>query len=148
MGGVTARFGGRWPLAVGAAVVAAGFALYGRVDAGGVDYWRDILPPTILIGAGLAVSVAPLTASVMASVSTDHVGAASGFNSATARVAGLVATSLLGFLFAVQDSAADFAAGFRRAAFLGAACAGLAACCALILVRSGPAAEAPRGPHP
>jgi hypothetical protein len=139
MGRLTARYGGRWPLAIGASVVAAGFALYGRVGAGGIDYWRDILPPTVLVGLGLAVSVAPLTTSVMASVTSDHVGAASGFNSAIARVAGLVVTAMLGFLFAKQDSTGDFVTGFSRAAFLGAASAAFAACCAVLLIRSGDA---------
>jgi EmrB/QacA subfamily drug resistance transporter len=142
MGRLTARYGGRWPLAIGATVVATGFALYGRVGAGGIDYWRDILPPTALVGLGLAVSVAPLTTSVMASVTSDHVGAASGFNSAIARVAGLVVTAMLGFLFAIQDSTRDFVTGFSRAAFVGAASAAFAACCAVLLIRSDGAAAA------
>jgi MFS family permease len=105
MGRLSARYGGRLPLAVGPAVVAAGFALYRRVDAGGIDYWTDILPATLLVAIGMGVSVAPLTTTVMASVDPDHVGAASGFNSAMARIAGLIATALLGFVFAQQGSA-------------------------------------------
>ncbi|GAC1500894.1 MAG: hypothetical protein NVS1B6_07210 [Steroidobacteraceae bacterium] len=70
-----------------------------------VEHWTDILPPTLLVALGMAACVAPLTTAVMASVDTDHVGAASGFNSAVARIAGLVATALLGFVFARQGSA-------------------------------------------
>jgi hypothetical protein len=88
-GRLTARYGGRLLLAVGAAVVAAGFALYRRVETGCIDYWADILPATLLVAVGMGVSVAPLTTTVMASVDPGHVGVASGFNSAVARIAGL-----------------------------------------------------------
>ena len=136
MGRVTARIGGRLPLAIGAAVVGAGLALYAKIGAGPIDYWTDILPPTLLVALGMGASVAPLTTTVMASVDTDHVGAASGFNSAVARIAGLVATALLGFVFARQGSAEDFMRGFRAASIIGGASAALAAGCALILLRS------------
>ena len=146
MGRVTARIGGRLPLAVGAAVVGAGLALYARVGAGAVDYWTDILPPTLLVALGMGASVAPLTTTVMASVDTDHVGAASGFNSAVARIAGLVATALLGFVFARQGSVADFIGGFRIAATVGGMSAALAAACALVLIRPNqPASAQPVG---
>ena len=134
MGRVTARIGGRLPLAVGAAVVGVGLALYARVKVGAVDYWTDILPPTLLVALGMGACVAPLTTTVMASVDTDHVGAASGFNSAVARIAGLVATALLGFVFARQGSAEGFMAGFRVAALIGGASAALAALCAVAMI--------------
>ncbi len=134
MGRLTARIGGRLPLAAGAAMVGAGLALYARAGAGPLNYWSDILPPTLLVALGMGASVAPLTTTVMASVDTDHVGAASGFNSAVARIAGLVATALLGFVFARQGSAADFMAGFRAAAAIGGVSAALAAACALVLI--------------
>ncbi len=135
MGGLTARFGGRWPLAIGAAIVAAGLALYARLVVGPVGYWTGILPPTLLVGLGMGVSVAPLTTTVMASVDADHVGAASGFNSAVARIAGLIATALLGLVFTLQASPALFVAGFRIAALVGAAMAAAAAVCAATLIR-------------
>lgn len=147
MGRVTARVGGRLPLAAGAAIVGAGLALYARVEGGSLDYWTGILPPTLLVALGMGASAAPLTTTVMASVSTDHVGAASGFNSAVARIAGLVATALLGFVFARQGSAADFIAGFRSAALVGAACAAVAAGCALLLITSARPAPQQDGPQ-
>ena len=135
MGRLTARVGGRLPLGIGASLVAGGLLLYARIDLDHLAYVPYVLPPTLLVGLGMAVSVAPLTASVMASVDAEHVGAASGFNSAAARIAGLVATALLGFVFAQQDSAAGFVAGFRVAVRIGAASAAVAAGCAFVLIR-------------
>lgn len=136
MGRLAARIGGRIPLTGGCLLVASGLALYARVGTAGVDYWRDIFPPTFMVGLGMGVCVAPLTTSVMASVSTAHVGVASGFNNATARIAGLVATALLGFVFARQNSASGFIAAFRTAAFVGAGSAAAAAAFAAALIRS------------
>jgi EmrB/QacA subfamily drug resistance transporter len=136
MGRLAARIGGRIPLSGGCLLVASGLALYARVGTAGVDYWLDIFPPTLMVGLGMGVCVAPLTTSVMASVSTDHVGVASGFNNATARIAGLVATALLGFVFARQNSASAFIAAFRTAAFVGAGSAAAAAAFAVALIRA------------
>ncbi|MDO9710917.1 MFS transporter [Paracraurococcus lichenis] len=133
MGRLTARHGGRLPLAAGAAVTAAGLALYARLDGEGIAVWTGLMPATALVGIGMALSAAPLTTTVMASVDAGHTGAASGFNSAVARLGGLVATALLGAVLALPGPA-EFIAGFRLAALLGAACAGLAAIAALLLI--------------
>ena len=135
MGRVASRHGPRLPLAAGSAVVAGGLALYWRVDAYSVDYWRDIFPPTLLVAVGMGACVAPLTTAVMTYVDPDRVGLASGFNNAVARIAGLIATAALGFVFARQESIDAFMAGFRAAALIGAASAALAASFALVLVR-------------
>jgi EmrB/QacA subfamily drug resistance transporter len=136
MGRLAARIGGRVPLSGGSLLVAVGLVLYARVGGDGVHYWVDIFPPTLLVGLGMGVCVAPLTTAVMASVDAGHVGVASGFNNATARIAGLVATALLGFVFARQNSASDFIAAFRTAAFVGAGSAAAAAAFAVALIRS------------
>ena len=138
MGRVTASLGGRLPLAIGSAIVAAGLVLFMRVGTDAISYWLDILPATAIVAIGMGISVAPLTSTVMASVNRDHVGTASGFNSAVARIGGLIATALLGFVFAQQDSADGFVSSFRIAALIGAACAAAAACCALLLIRPPP----------
>jgi hypothetical protein len=70
----------------------------------------------------------------MAAVDADHVGAASGFNSAIARIGGLIATALLGFVFAAADDAV-LLQRIHAAAFAGVACAVVAAICACALVR-------------
>jgi hypothetical protein len=122
------------PLTVGSSLVGIGLALYGRVGAHGINYWLDIFPATVLVALGMGTCVAPLTTSVMTSVDADHVGLASGFNNAVARIAGLIATALLGFVFARQGSTAAFMVGFRAAALIGAASAALAAGAALFLI--------------
>jgi hypothetical protein len=67
-------------------------------------------------------------------VETERVGVASGFNSAVARIAGLIATALLGFVFVRQGSSESFLMGFRAAALVGAASAAAAAICTFLLV--------------
>jgi MFS family permease len=138
MGRVAARIGGRIPLTGGCLLVAAGLALYARIGTAGVDYWIDIFPATLLVGLGMGTCVAPLTTAVMSSVATDRVGVASGFNNATARIARLVATALLGFVFAKQGSASAFIVPFRTASLVGAGCAAAAATFAALLVRTEP----------
>ena len=135
MGGVAAKMGGRLLLSGGSLVVAAGLALYVRINAGAINYWREILPPTLLIAVGMAVCVAPLTTSVMESVDADHVGAASGFNSALARIGGLLATALLGFVFAAAGDDAVLVTRIHYAAVAGAGCCVLAAVCAYGLIQ-------------
>ncbi len=133
MGRLAGRFGGRWPLTIGALMVAAGFALYLRVR-DPIAFWTDILPPTLLIAAGMGICVAPLTTSVMSAVDNRHVGAASGFNSAIARVASLIATALLGYVLALQGSTAALLAGFHGAVLVGAVSAAVAAFSAFALM--------------
>lgn len=136
MGKVAARIGGRWLLSGGALIVAIGLALYARIDGNGIDYWRDILPPTLIVAIGMAISVAPLTTSVMGSVDADHVGAASGFNSALARIGGLIATALLGFVFAADTSGGMLQSRVHVAAIVGAVSCVLAALCGAALIRA------------
>jgi MFS family permease len=136
MGRVAARYGGRLPLTLGAVLVGVGLALYARIDTSSVSYWLDVFPATCLVALGMAMTAAPLTTSVMESVDTGHVGIASGFNSAVARIGGLVATALLGYLFARQGSTVEFIHGVKLAAGFGCASALLAALCAYTLLRT------------
>jgi EmrB/QacA subfamily drug resistance transporter len=134
MGRVAARYGERLPLTVGSSLVVVGLALYGRIGTQAINYWLDIFPPTVLVALGMGACVAPLTTAVMTSVDADRVGLASGLNNAVARIAGLIATASLGFVFARQESTATFMVGFRVAALIGAASAALAAGSALFLI--------------
>jgi EmrB/QacA subfamily drug resistance transporter len=96
-GGLVARYGSRGPLIVGPLIVALGFALFAVPSVGG-SYWKAFFPAVIVLGFGMAVTVAPLTTIVMNSVNEDRVGTASGINNAVARVAGVLAIAVLGIV--------------------------------------------------
>jgi EmrB/QacA subfamily drug resistance transporter len=96
-GGLVARVGPRWPLTVGPLIVTLGFLLF-AVPSLAASYWRSFFLPFVILGLGMAVSVAPLTTVVMNSVGRERAGAASGINNAVSRVAGLVAVAVLGIV--------------------------------------------------
>jgi hypothetical protein len=95
-------------------------------------YWTGAFPTILIMALGMTIAVAPLTASVLGSVEEQHVAMASGFNSAVARLGGLIATALLGSALG-QEGAALFGS-FHSAMFVSAAVAAAAAMVALTMI--------------
>ncbi|WP_031172620.1 MFS transporter [Streptomyces durhamensis] len=96
-GALADRTGPRLPLTVGPLLCAAAMLLMLRVGPD-ADYLTDVLPALLVMGAGMVTLVAPLTATVLASVDTARAGLASGINNAAARAAGLLAVAALPLL--------------------------------------------------
>jgi predicted MFS family arabinose efflux permease len=85
-------------LIVGPLVAAFGFVLLAVPAGAQRGYWVMFFPAVIVLGFGMAITVAPLTTNVMNSVGQDRVGTASGINNAIARVAGVLAIAVIGIV--------------------------------------------------
>ena len=149
-GALGARIGPRPQLTVGPLLVGVGLALMARIGSGG-DYLTDVLPAVVVLGLGLAATVAPLTATVLAAVPDRHAGMASAVNNDVARAAGLIVVAVLPAVAGIDGAAylhpARFAAGFRTASFISAGLClvgGLTGAVALRSRHRPPAAPAPQ----
>ncbi|HEX4126332.1 MAG TPA: DHA2 family efflux MFS transporter permease subunit [Acidimicrobiales bacterium] len=126
-GALSARIGPRLQMTVGPLVVGAGLALLTRAtDAG--SYWTQVFPAVLIFSLGLAVTVAPLTATAMGAAPPENSGVASAVNNVVARAGGLLAVAVLPLLAGLTGAAAldsaTLATGFRTAMVIsGIACA-------------------------
>jgi EmrB/QacA subfamily drug resistance transporter len=102
-GGLVGRYGPRKPLLIGPTIAALGFILLALPGVGG-SYWGTFFPGVLVLGLGMAASIAPLTTAVMNSVGEENAGIASGVNNAVSRAAGLLSIALLGILLAAVFS--------------------------------------------
>ncbi len=106
-GGLVDRYGAKLPLVIGPTIVSLGYMAFTWPGIGG-SYWTTYFPAVLLLGTGMAISVAPLTTAVMGAVDTRHAGLASGVNNAISRTAGLLAIAVLGlFVLAAFNTGLD-----------------------------------------
>jgi predicted MFS family arabinose efflux permease len=104
-GGLVGRYGAKLPLVIGPTIAAAGFVLFALPGTGG-SYWTTFFLAIVVMGLGMALVIAPLTTTVMNSVSGRHSGLASGVNNAVSRTGSLLAIPVLG-IFVFTTFSAD-----------------------------------------
>jgi hypothetical protein len=152
-GALAGRIGPRLQLTVGPLVSACGLLLMLRIGAGttGIEGWLlDVLPAVLVFGAGLALTVAPLTATVLDAAPDRFAGSASGVNNAVARAAGLLSVAVVPVLAGISgDDYTDppaFDAGFRNATLIGVGLLVGASALAFAAVRNRLGERAPAEP--
>ena len=122
-GRLASRIGPRLQMSVGPLVIAASFLLFTRVGGSG-GYLSAVLPGVLVFGLGVAIMVAPLTATALAAAPADHAGVASAVNNDVARAAGLIAVAVLPALAGISGESylhpAALAHGFRVSAVIAA----------------------------
>jgi EmrB/QacA subfamily drug resistance transporter len=138
-GRLASRYGPRLFMTAGPLLAACGMAMMSKIQAG-TTYVQGMLPAIGVFGAGLALTVAPLTAAAMAALDEEHAGLASGVSNALTRAAQLLAVSLLPLGAGLAGGGVDgpgFSHGFARAAWIGAAVMAAGGFVALVTVRAG-----------
>jgi EmrB/QacA subfamily drug resistance transporter len=134
-GALAQRIGPRIPMTVGPLVVALGMVLLGRVDPG-TTYWETVFPAVIVLGLGLSLTVAPLTATVLGAVDDSHAGIASAINNSVARIAGLLAVAVLPAAAGLTaKQGLDLVDGFSRAMYIAAVLSVIGGVLAFLTIR-------------
>ncbi len=147
-GQLSARIGPRLQMSVGPVLAGVGLALLARASTPG-SYWTQVFPAVMVFGAGLAVTVAPLTATAMGAAPSEHSGIASAINNTVSRVAGLFAVAILPLLAGLTGAAAlvpaELAAGFRTAMYITAATCAAGGLLAVLTIRNPKRTRRPVG---
>jgi EmrB/QacA subfamily drug resistance transporter len=137
-GALAARIGPRLPMTIGPLVSACGLLLMLRIGPG-ASWVTDVLPAVLVFGAGLTVTVSPLTATVLDAAPDRFAGSASGVNNAVARAAGLLSVAVVPGVAGIagQDYTRPdaFAAGFRTSMFISAGLLVLASLVSFVFIR-------------
>jgi EmrB/QacA subfamily drug resistance transporter len=142
------RIGPRIPMTVGPLVVALGMVLLGRVDPG-TTYWETVFPALIVLGLGVSLTVAPLTATVLGAVEDAHAGIASAINNAVARIAGLLAVAVLPAAAGLTaKQGLDLVDGFSRAMYIAAVLSAVGGVIAFLTIRRAVFVEPLRQANP
>ncbi|WP_101848339.1 MFS transporter [Zhihengliuella sp. ISTPL4] len=136
-GGWAGRWGPRIFMTVGPLIMAAGALMLLTVGAD-FDYWWQVLPAMIVMGLGLSLTVAPLTAAILGAIDENHSGIASAVNNAVSRVAGLLVVAMLS---TIVGGALDLD-GFHNAAWVTAALLVLGGVVSWIGIRRNPSEDA------
>ena len=151
-GRLAARIGPRLQMSVGPVVIAGSLLLFARLGGSG-NYVTAVLPAAVVFGFGVAIMVAPLTATALAAAPADHAGVASAVNNDVARAAGLIAVAVLPALAGITGESylhpAALAHGFKTAALIAAVFCAAGGVLAAVTIRNPTRAECtevtPRG---
>ena len=138
MGRLAQRIGPRRPMTVGPLLAAVGLALLTRLGPG-VGYVTGVLPAVLVFAVGLSITVAPLTATVLAAVPDHQAGIASAVNNDVARTAGLLAVAVLPGIAGITDAAyrdpGALTTGFHHAVLIAAVLCGAGGVLSLLTIR-------------
>jgi EmrB/QacA subfamily drug resistance transporter len=136
-GALAQRIGPRWPMTIGPIIVAIALVMLSGIDPG-TSYVSGVLPGMLVFGLGLSITVAPLTAAVLAAVDDHHAGIGSAINNAAARIASLLAIAVVPAAAGLSD---DFAGGYRKAILISAALAAVGGVIAYVTIRTAAPVE-------
>jgi EmrB/QacA subfamily drug resistance transporter len=150
-GRLAQRIGPRLPMTLGPLIAAVGLALMVRTVPGS-SYWTTTLPAVLVFAVGLSLTVAPLTATVLAAASAEHAGVASAVNNTVARAAGLLAVAAIPVVAGLTGSTAlspdVFAAGFKTGIWISAALTAVGGLLAFATIRTPSPEDQARQPEP
>jgi EmrB/QacA subfamily drug resistance transporter len=144
-GRLAAAIGPRLQMAAGPIAVGVGLLLLERCTSDAA-YVTGVLPGVVVLGLGLATTVAPLTATALGAIPVEHSGLASAFNNDVARIGGLLAVAVLPAASGISGHSylhpAQFAVGFRTSIDVAAACCALGGVLAAIGISNAGATRA------